>query len=143
MITYADLTDELIKKRGDQYLKFHPDPNNNYYDLTAAKFINFINSFNIDVAVLNSFSRVPGASNPPHYLVIQWLITCFQMLVCQNNIGINNVDGGIQDDVYNIKYKMYSKDLDLIQGNLKYETITWGTVQQYQTRAGGTFRLVY
>jgi hypothetical protein len=141
MITFADLTDELIKKRGDNYLQTYPDKNNNYYDLTAAKFINFINSFNLDVSVMNAQSR--AGSSPPHYLVIQWLITCLQMLVCQNNIGINNVDMGVNNDIYYIKYKHYNADLMVIQGNLKYETIVNGMLQQNYTRAGNSFRIMY
>jgi hypothetical protein len=143
MITFADLRDELIIKRGDAYLTAHPSASPNYYDLTAAKFISFVNSFNIDVSVLNALSRAPGAINPPHYLVIEWLINCLQMLVCQNNMGLNNVMDGVHDDVYYIKYKLYSAELVNVQSQIRYETIVTGTMQQNQTRAGGTFRIMY
>jgi len=143
MITFADLTDELILKRGDTYLTTHPNASKNYYDITAAKFISFVNSFNIDVSVLNSLSRVVGAANPPHYLVIQWLINCLQMLVCENNMGLNNVMDGVHDDVYYIKYKHYSSELVAVQSQIRYETIVTGTMQQNQTRSGNTFRIIY
>jgi hypothetical protein len=143
MITFDDLTDELIRKRSDTYLTTHPTAGKNYYDLVAAKFISFVNSFNLDVSVLNALSRVPGATNPPHYLVIQWLINCLQMLVCENNMGLNNVTDGIRDDVYYIKYKHYSAELVSVQSQIRYETIVTGTMQQNQTRAGGTFRMIY
>ena len=143
MITFNDLTDEMIRKRGDSYLTTHPTPDRNYYDLTAAKFISFVNSFNIDVSVLNALSRDPGAKNPPHYLMIQWLINCLQMMVCENNMGLNNVVDGIHDDVYYIKYKHYSAELVTVQSQIRYETIVTGVMQQNQTRAGGTFRILY
>ena len=138
MVSYSDLDDALIKKRGDLYLQQNPNPDNNFYDQTAAKFINFVNSFNIDVAVLNAQVNDPTNSltNRTHYLVRQWLITCLQMLVCKANYGINNVDNGVQDDVYFFRYKEYSKDLISIQGGLKYETIVSGALQQNFTRAG-------
>jgi hypothetical protein len=143
MITFDDLTDELIRKRGDTYLTTHPIAGKNYYDLVADKFISFVNSFNISVSVLNALDRTPGAKNPPHYLVIQWLINCLQMLVCENNMGFNNVADGIQADVYYVKYKHYSAELVSIQSQIRYETIVTGTMQQNQTRAGGTFRIIY
>lgn len=141
-VTFDDLTDELIRKRGDTYLTTHPVAGKNYYDLTAAKFISFVNSFNIDVSVLNALDRTPGAKNPPHYLVIQWLINCLQMLVCENNMGLNNVLDGIQQDVYYIKYKHYSSELVSVQSQIRYETIVTGTMQQNYTRAGNTVRIM-
>ena len=143
MINFADLNDELIIKKGDDYLNTHPSPDNCFYALTAAKFISLVNSFNIDVSVLNALSRVPGATNPPHYLVIQWLVNCLQMLVCQSNIGLNDVRDGITYDVYYAKFKMYSNELVSVQSQIKYETIVTGVMQQNQTRAGNTFRIMY
>ena len=143
MITFADLQDELIIKKGEAYLTTHPDATNNYFALTAAKFISFVNSFNIDVSVLNALDRTPGSANPPHYLVTQWLINCLQMMVCGNNVGLNDVSNGIQDDVYYLKYKMYSKELVDVQSQIKYETIVTGALQMNQTRAGGTFRIMF
>jgi hypothetical protein len=142
MISFADLTDELILKRGDTYLTTHPISTKNYYDLTAEKFISFVNSFNIDVSVLNALDRTVGAKNPPHYLVIQWLINCLQMLVCQNNMGFNNVQDGIQQDVYYIKFKHYSSELVAVQSQIRYETIVTGVMQQNYTRAGNTVRIM-
>lgn len=141
-ITFQDLRDELIIKRGDLYLTTHPAAAPNYYDLTAAKFISFVNSFNIDVSVLNALDRTPGAKNPPHYLVIEWLVNCFCMLVCQNNMGLNNVMDGVHDDIYYIKYKLYSAELVAVQSQIRYETIVTGTMQQNYTRAGNTVRIM-
>lgn len=142
-LNFSDLTDELIRKRGDTYLMSHPDTANNYYTLVENKFISFANSMNIASAVLDNLSRVVGASNPPHYLVIQWQIACLQMLVCQNNTGLNDVRNGIQDDVYAWKYKQYRDELISVQSQIRYETIVTGNIQQNQTRQGGTFRLIW
>jgi hypothetical protein len=142
MITFDDLTDELIRKRGDDYLTAHPTADKNYYDLTSEKFIALAASFNISVDVLNSLSRAPNAPNPPHYLVIQWLINCLQMLVCRNNVGINNPSMGVMDDIYQVKYKTYNADLMIVQSQLRYETIVSGVIQQNYTRQGGTFRIM-
>lgn len=143
MITFSDLQDQLIIKKGETYLTTYPSSDNNYFDLTAAKFISFVNSFNIDVTVLNALSREPGAPNPPHYLVIQWLITALQAMVCENNVGLNDVTDGVQNDVYYIKYKMYASKLVDIQSQIRYETIVTGALQMNQTRAGGTFRIMF
>ena len=142
-ITIDDLTDELIIKRGDAYLTSHPSIDSNFYTLTANKFISFVNSMNIPVNVLNNLSRAPGTLNPPHYLVIQWQINCLQMLVCQSNMGLNNVSNGIQDDVYYQKYKMYRDELISVQSQMKYETVVTGNIQQNQTRAGNTFKIMW
>jgi hypothetical protein len=142
-LSFSDLTDELLRKRGDAYLMSHPDPTNNYYDLVENKFISFVNSFNIDKSVLDSLSRAPNASNPVHYLIIQWQIACLQMLVCQNNMGLNDVHNGIQDDVYYAKYKMYRDELISLQSQIRYETIVTGTLQQNQYRSGNTFRIMW
>ena len=143
MISFSDLEDTLVVKRGDAYIKNNPKPQPNYYDLTAAKFINFANSFNIDVSVLSGQVNDPFgiAPNHTHYLVRQWLIVCLEQMVCENNYGLNNVDNGIQDDVYFIKSRELGKKLMAIQGNIKYETIINGMLQQNFTRAGGTFRI--
>jgi hypothetical protein len=65
------------------------------------------------------------------------------MLVCQANMGLNNVSGGVQDDVYYQKYKMYRDELISIQSNLKYETIVTGNIQQNQTRGGSGFKIYW
>ena len=138
MIGFSDITDSHIKKLGDNFLSKKPDPNNNYYNQTAAKFINFINSMNLDVAVLNTQVNDPTNTLPnrTHYLVKEWLIKCVCMLVFQDNYGLNNVDGGVMNDVYYTKAKMYEKDLIGIQGSLRYETIVSGAIQQNFTRTG-------
>ncbi len=143
MITFDDLQDHLIIKKGETYLSTYPAADNNYFDLTAAKFISFANSFNIDVTVLNGLSHVAGATNQPHYLVIQWLITALQAMVCENNIGLNDVTEGVQNDVYYIKYKLYAAKLSDVQSQLRYETIVTGSLQMNQTRASAAVRLIF
>lgn len=136
-ITFDDLTDEAIKKLGENYFIQKPSITTNYYSLTAQKFISFINSFGVTAEMISNFDR---DTNPPHYMVTQWLVTCMQMLICQNLSGVNDVD--IKYDKYNIKYKMYRDDLKNISGNLSYETIVTATMQQNYTRAGNTFRIM-
>jgi len=143
MISFDDLEDELILKKGMTYLTTHPSPDNNYFNLTAAKFISFVNSKNIDVSVLNGLTVDQTQPNHIHYLCREWLIKCLQMLVCGNNIGLNNVADGIQNDVYYFNHKRYSSELVSVQSQITYETIVTGTLQMNQTRAGNTFRIQY
>ena len=137
MITYADITDEVIRKLTDAYLTTRPDADKNYYDLTADKFISFANSFGIDVSVLNQLNRT---DNKIHYMVLQWLITCFHMLVSQNLIGLNNDE--MVNDKWKYKYTMYRDDLKTISSKISYEMIVNGVMQQNYTRYSNTFRIM-
>lgn len=143
MIQFCDLQDQIIIKKGETYLTSYPDADNNYFYQTAAKFISFVNSFNIDVTVLNALTSNMSATNHIHYLVREWLINCLQMMVCENNFGLNDVTEGVQNDVYYVKCKWYSQKLVSIQSQIRYETIVTGALQMNQTRAGGTFRLMF
>lgn len=137
MITFNDITDEVIRKFGDSYLTAHPDAGKNYYDMTAEKYISFVNSFGLDVSVINQLNRT---TNPIHYLVLQWLIICLQMLVAQNLIGLNNDE--MVNDKWLYKYKMYRDDLKSISSRMSYEVIVTGTMQQNYTRFSNTFKIM-
>jgi len=137
MITFSDITDEVIRKMSDTYLYNHPDPCNNYYNLTASKFISFANSFGLDATSLSNLNR---STNPPHYLVLQWLITCLQMLVSQNLVGLNN--DPVIDDKWAFKYKMYRDDLKTLSSKISYEVIITGNMQQNYTRYSNTFSIM-
>jgi hypothetical protein len=138
MITFADLQDEKVKKQKDDYLISHPDPGNNFYDLTAKRFISLCNQFGINDTTLAVLNRT---DNPPHDLVLQYLITCLQMLVAQNLVGLGN--DPIINDIWNYKYKIFRDDLKSIASQLSYEIIVSGTMQQNYTRAGGnSFRVM-
>lgn len=137
MISYKDLTDESIKKFPDERFTTSPDPDNNYYDMTADKFISFANSYGLDATTLNQLNRT---DNPPHYLVLQWLITCFSMLVSQNLIGLNN--DAMVDDKWRYKYQMYRDDLKTLSAKITYETLVTGLLQQNYTRSANTFTIM-
>jgi hypothetical protein len=139
MITFSDLTDSVVKKFGDTYLSSTPSSDKNYYDMTAEKFINFIGAMNLNDASISYLSRT--GTNKPHYLLIQWLITCFQMQVCFDKIGLNDVE--MQYDKYYMKYKVYRDELNGLSRMLKYETVISGQVQQNQTRAANTIEVMY
>jgi hypothetical protein len=139
MITFNDITDESIRKLTDTYLTAHPDASLDYYDLTANKYINFVNSYGIDATTINQLDRsIPNKC--PHYLVIQWLIICFQMLVSQNLIGLNN--DSMVDDKWKYKYQMYRDDLKSLSAKITYETIVSGLMQQNYTRYANTFSIM-
>lgn len=131
MIQFSDLTDESIKKLGEDYFTTHPSTKVNYWNLTAQKFISFIGSMGVNSSTIANLNRT---TNPPHYLVTQWLVNCFQMLVAQNLIGLNDVEN-VNQDKYMIKYKMYRDELKNTSSALNYETIISGNCQQNYTRS--------
>lgn len=137
MIAFSDLTDESIRKLTDTYLSAHPDASLNYYDLTAQRTINFANSFGIDVTVLNTLNRT---TKPPHDNIVQWMITCLQMLVSQNLVGLNN--DPIVDDKWKWKYSTYNANLKSLSSKITYEQFFTATMQQNYTRSGGSFPIV-
>lgn len=137
MISFADLQDEPIKRFADSYLTTHPDPSNNYYNLTAQALINFANQLGIDVSTLNAMDRV---NNPPHALIIDWMICQFNVLVCQNQIGLNN--DPVADDIWAKKYSVYNGQLKAKSNKISYETFFTAAMQQVYTRAGGGFRII-
>jgi hypothetical protein len=138
-INFSDLTDESIIKLGETYLSTKPSVFSNYWNLTSQKFISYCGVKGIDVNTLNILDR--KGSLPPHYLVIQWQINCLQMLVCQNNIGLNDISG-YTDDKYLIKYKFYRDELKAISGSLSFETILNGTMQQNYVRGRSSFNII-
>jgi hypothetical protein len=137
MITYADLTDEVIKKFPDERFTTSPSATNNYYDMTAAKFISFAASYGISESSLSNLNRT---TNPPNYLVIQWLITCFCMLVAQNLVGLNN--DPMVDDKWRFKYQTFRDDLKTLSSKITYETLVSGQMQQNYTRSANTFQIM-
>lgn len=137
MITFSDLTDEVIRKLTDNYLTTHPDASMDYYDLTAQRMINFSQSFGIDVSVLNTLDR---STKPIHDQLVQWMVTCFQMLVSQNLVGLNN--DPLIDDKYKWKYQTYNANLKSLSTKITYEMFFTGTMQQNYTRSGGTFSIM-
>jgi len=137
MITFKDLTDEVIRKLGDTYLAAHPDASLNYYDLTAQRMISFAQGFGIDVSVLNTLNRT---DKPPHDQLIQWMVTCLQMLVSQNLVGLNN--DPLVDDKYKWKYQTYNANLKSLSTKINYEMFFTATMQQNYTRSGGTFSIM-
>lgn len=139
MITFADVTDQVIKNLGDTYLSANPDSTINYYQLTANKYISFVGSYGIDVATINQLDRTVAAK-VPHDLVIQWLITCFHMLVSKNLVGVNN--DPVSDDKWVKKYHLYRDEFKAISLQCTYEVVISGLLQQNYTRSKNTFDIM-
>jgi hypothetical protein len=131
------VTDESIRKLGDAYLSAHPSAAKSYYDIVAQRTINFAATYGVPATSLDVLNRT---TNPPHDNLIQWMITCLQMLVCQNLVGLNN--DPVLDDKWKWKYSVYNANFKNLSSKITMEMFWTATMQQNYTRAGGAFTIM-
>lgn len=125
LISFSDLSDEVVIRFGDTYLNSHPSTTQNYYLGTAKRMLDLAASIGISSQQMNAITS-------PHYLLTQWMINYLQEQVCLNNIGLSDVE--IRYDKYKIKYDVYHNEVVAYQGKINYQTFLTADMQQSYTR---------
>jgi len=138
MITFDDITDEVVKAQGDTWLSAHPSATKNYYDIVAQDTINFAGTYGHTTSMLNAFNRT---TLPLHSSIIQWMITDMSMQVAKNLIGVNN--DPMVGDKWKSKYSVYREELKAQAQTITYEMFLTPEMQMNYTRVGGTVELVF
>lgn len=134
LISFADLTDEVIIRLGDTYLNSHPSATQNYYHITAINTIDFVQTKGVQESEFNLILL-------PHALVKKLQINYLQLAVCESNIGLSDVE--LQYDKYYIKSKSYRNAVQQLESRISYEMIVNPTWCSSTIRAGSNSFKIY
>jgi hypothetical protein len=134
LISFADLTDEVIIRLGDVYLNGHPSATQNYYHITAINTLDFVQTKGVQETEFNLILV-------PHTLIKKLQINYLQLAVCESNTGLSDIE--LQYDKYYIKAKSYRTAVQQLESRISYEMIVNPTWCSTTIRAGSNSFNIY